>query len=245
MELTSTYLGSSGWIIELGDVRVLVDPWLKGKLSFQPGSWLIEGTLKKELEMPQGINLVLLTQGLADHCHPPSLELIPKHIPVIGSVSASKVARRIGFENVFELKPGECKYLEEIRIQATAGAPVPRLENGYILEHPLGSFYLEPHGFLDNQIKSHHIDVVITPVFNLRLPFAGKFIKGKDILPELIKKFSPSTILASTTGGDNIFTGVLNNLIKIEGSLEEVNRIIPTETVFIEPEPGKKYLLTN
>ena len=55
MTLIATYYGSSGWLIELGDLRVLIDPWLKGTLSFPPGPWLIEGRLQKEMEIPEKI----------------------------------------------------------------------------------------------------------------------------------------------------------------------------------------------
>tara|TARA_Y100001968_G_scaffold298007_1_gene307552 strand:+ start:10476 stop:11219 length:744 start_codon:yes stop_codon:yes gene_type:complete len=245
MKFTATYLGSSGWIIEFNNLRILVDPWLTGKLVFPPGPWLIEGVLTKELALPQQIDLLLLTQGLADHSHPPSLQLLPKNITVIGSISASKVAKRLGFENVSILKPQESKYVKDIRIEATSGAPVPSLENGYILEHNSGSLYIEPHGFLDMGVKQRPLAAVITPVVNLKLPFAGKFIKGKDVLPELINKFSPLTILSSTVGGYSSFKGVLNNLIKLEGSIEKTQEIIPPEIRFINPEPEKKYSLKN
>ena len=245
MSVACTYLGSSGWLIDFPRHRVLVDPWLTGNLSFPPGPWLIEGTLTKQINIPEEINLLLLTQGLADHTHPPSLELLPKKTPVIGSPSASKVARNLGFENVCQIKPGENQQIEDLLIQATVGAPVPNLENGYILQHPSGSLYIEPHGFLDNQIKSSHMDAVITPVVNLKLPIAGKFIKGKDVLPELIRRFSPLTVFASTTGGDSTFTGLINGLITVEGSPEEAFKLLSPETVFIDPAPGKKYLLSN
>ena len=38
---------------------------------------------------------------------------------------------------------------KNLLIKATAGAPVPQIENGYILSHPCGSLYIEPHGYLE------------------------------------------------------------------------------------------------
>tara|TARA_Y100001968_G_scaffold333757_1_gene399146 strand:+ start:1046 stop:1795 length:750 start_codon:yes stop_codon:yes gene_type:complete len=243
MTFSATYFGSSGWLIELGDIRILIDPWLRGKLSFPPGPWLIEGRLKEEFEVPERINLILLTQGLADHTHTPSLELLSKEIPLIGSSSASKVAKSIGFDHVFELKPGEKQNLLGLEIEATAGAAVPGLENGYIISNTFGSFYIEPHGFFDKRIAPRKLDAVITPILNLKLPFAGSFIQGKKVLPQLIKSLQPLTVLASTTGGDSIFSGVLNHLIKVEGNIEETSIYLRGKTNFIEPIVGNSYKL--
>ena len=63
----------------------------------------------------------------------------------------------------------------------------------------------------------------------------------KTVLPQLIKLFNPKTILASTTGGDISFTGILNNLIKVDGSVEDISWLDDTSTKFINPEPLKKY----
>ena len=45
MILAATYYGANGWLLEFNNLRVLVDPWLRGSLSFPPGSWLLKGVL--------------------------------------------------------------------------------------------------------------------------------------------------------------------------------------------------------
>ena len=82
MTFATTYFGSSGWLLEFGDFKVLVDPWFTGALTFPPGPWLIQGQLPHEIKAPEAIDLLLLTQGLADHSHPPTLEKLPKSISV-------------------------------------------------------------------------------------------------------------------------------------------------------------------
>ena len=241
MAIKATYYGANGWLLELNKTRILIDPWLKGDLTFPPGDWLIKGQLGKETEVPSDIDFLLLTQGQPDHAHPPTLEKIDKKIPVIASQAASKVLSNLGFYKINILKPGDRFKNKNLNIQATSGAPVPNIENGYIIDSGLDSIYIEPHGFLDKKIKSRNIDLLITPVIDFSLPLAGKFIKGKTVLPQLIKLFNPTTVLASTTGGDIKFTGIINNLIKVDGSVEDVSLFKDTCTSLINPKPFKEY----
>ena len=242
MTLKATYYGANGWLIEFDKVRILIDPWLNGDLTFPPGDWLIKGELENEVEAPENINFLLLTQGQPDHAHPPTLEKFNKSISVIASNTASKVVSSIGFDKVKTLKPGETFTYKKLRIQATSGASVPNLENGYIIDYDSDSVYIEPHGFLDKKIKPRVIDLVITPVIDFSLPIAGKFIKGKTVLPELLNLFNPSTVLASTTGGKINFTGIINNLIKVDGSVEDQRLFNDINTNYINPKPLKQYV---
>ena len=75
----ATYFGANGWLLELGGLRVLVDPWLTGPLQFPPGPWFFQGELPTSRPVPPDLDLLLLSQGLDDHCHPPTLALLPKH----------------------------------------------------------------------------------------------------------------------------------------------------------------------
>ena len=128
------------------------------------------------------------------------------------------------------MQPGENLKFNEIEIEATSGAAVPQIENGYILETSDGSFYIEPHGFLDNTIKPRKLDAVITPTKNLELPIVGPFVKGADVIPNLVKLFNPSYILSSTTGGEAKFSGILNSFI----SLEEYKKALDCKIVDLD-----------
>jgi len=220
MSFKATYLGSNGWIIEFTESRIVIDPWLLGDLVFPPGEWFFKGTLKDEIPTPKDIDLILLTQGLPDHCHIPSLKKFPKNTKIICSKSAFKALNELKFESINIMEPGNHLEFNDIKIEATSGAAVPQIENGYILETNDGSFYIEPHGFLDNKLKPRKLDAVITPTKNLELPILGPFVKGADVIPSLVKLFNPSYILSSTTGGDAQFSGILNSFI----SLEEYNK---------------------
>ena len=241
MTIKATYFGANGWLIEFDKTRILIDPWLNGDLTFPPGDWLIKGKLGQEVEVPKNIDFLLLTQGQPDHAHPPTLEKINKGIPVISSEAASKVVSQMGFTKINTLKPGENFKNKKLNIKATSGASVPNIENGYIIDSAIDSIYIEPHGFLDKKIKSRYIDLLITPVIDYSLPFAGKFIKGKTVLPQLLKLFNPKNILASTTGGDITFTGIINNLINVDGSVDDISLFKDSSTNFINPKPYTEY----
>ncbi|GCE65852.1 MBL fold metallo-hydrolase [cyanobiont of Ornithocercus magnificus] len=243
MTIAATYYGSNGWLFELGNLRVLVDPWLRGRLSFAPGSWLLRGDLLNEEPIPEHLDLLLLTQGLPDHTHPPTLSILPRELPVVGSASAGKVVKNLGFNNVTVLKPGNSTKLAELKIRATAGAPVPNIENGYILEHAQGSLYIEPHGFLDPTVTFCHLDAVVTPMVDIKIPGLGTFIRGCSAAPQLAEFFQPATILASTTGGQISFHGLLSNFLQVRGSVQSTAADIKSAIRCIEPEPGKRYVL--
>ena len=223
MTFKATYLGSNGWIIELMKSRIVIDPWLLGELVFPPGGWFFKGTLKDDIPIPKNIDLILITQGLPDHCHIPSLKKFPKNTNVVCTKSAFKVLDKLNFESINIMEPGQHLKFNNIKIEATLGASVPQIENGYIIETNDGSFYIEPHGFLDNQLKPRKLDAVITPTKNLELPILGPFVKGADVIPELVKLFNPKYILSSTIGGDAQFSGILSSFISLEEYKKDID----------------------
>ena len=232
MPFKATYLGSNGWIVEFDKVKMVIDPWIKGDLVFPLGEWFFKGTLKNEIPTPENINLILITQGLPDHCHIPSLNKFQKGIKVICSESAYKSIKNIGFKDVEIINPTEKTHFDNLKIEATAGAPVPNIENGYIIESDNGSFYIEPHGYFDKKIKPRKLDAVITPTKNLGLPIVGSFVKGADVISDLIKAFNPNYILSSTIGGDAKYSGFMNKFMSVDDLSTEINcQIIDLESL--------------
>jgi len=217
MTFEATYLGSNGWLIKFKKTNLIIDPWLKGDLIFPPGEWFFKGSLEEEILIDKQIDIILLTQGLPDHCHVPTLEMFRKDIPIICPKSAIETLEKIGFSSIKLLKPTEKTIQFNLSFEATAGAPVPQIENGYIVKDDLDNgFYIEPHGYLDESLNKQNLDVVITPTKNLELPLVGSFVKGADVIPKLINKFNPKFILSSTVGGDATYSGFLNNFISVQ-----------------------------
>ncbi len=224
MSFEATYLGSNGWLINFRKNNLIIDPWLKGDLIFPPGEWFFKGSLEEEILINKEIDIILLTQGLPDHCHVPTLEMFKKDIPIICPKSAVETLEKIGFSSIKMLKPTEKTNQFNLCFEATAGAPVPQIENGYIVKDDQNNgFYIEPHGYLDENLKKQNLDAVITPTKNLELPLLGSFVKGADVIPKLINKFNPKFILSSTVGGDAKYSGILNNFISVKDYKEESN----------------------
>ncbi|MGL6133825.1 MAG: MBL fold metallo-hydrolase [Prochlorococcaceae cyanobacterium] len=249
--VAATYFGANGWLLDFDGLRVLVDPWLCGELVFPPGRWLFAGSLPRPWPVPPDLDLLLLTQGLPDHCHPPSLKLLDRDLPVVGSASAATLVRQLGFRNVTQLAPGQTHQFRQLAIRATAGAPVPQVENGYRLDHPSGSLYLEPHGYLDPDLPADPLDAVITPVVDLALPLAGPFVRGRQVLPLLLERFRPAAVLASTAGGEARYEGLLTRALSQQGSTEEAAALASATAAsgqpvprFIDPIPGEVYRIT-
>ena len=245
MTLAATYFGANGWLLEFDRMNVLIDPWLKGSLSFPLGRWFFHGELPEERPIPQQIDLLLLTQGLADHAHPATLDALPRDLPIVGSPAAAAVVKRLDFQTITSLAPGQHCKIGDLIIQATAGAPVPIVENGYVLRHPAGRLYLEPHGFLDPSLAAEPLDAVITPMVDLGLLGLRNFVKGSQVVPELVSRFQPSTVLASTSGGDIQFGGALSGLIRQDGSVAETGSALSGHIHWLDPTPGVRNVLNT
>lgn len=248
-----TYFGANSWLIELEQQRILIDPWLVGSLVFGNLPWLFKGDRSKPLaSLPDKIDLILLSQGLEDHAHRPTLEQLDKTIPVLGSPNAAKVVKQLGYTQVTSLTPGQTFTLtNQIEIRAMPGAPIGlQVENSYLLKHldSATTLYYEPHGFPPSELKNYApVDVVISPVVNLELPLAGAIIKGNTTALQLAQWLKPQVFLPTAAGGDVAYEGLINSLLHTVGSVDELRsqlakHNLPTQV--IDPQPGEPVELT-
>jgi len=244
-----TWLDSNTWLIELGGKRILVDPWLVGSLVFGNLNWLFKGDRRQDRPIPDHIDLILLSQGLDDHTHPPTLRQLDRTIPVVASSSAAKVVLELGYTSVTALAHGETYMLDQsVAIKATPGSQIgPNVvENGYLLKEIESglSIYYEPHGFHSPLLKSvAPVDVVITPLLDLALPLVGSIIKGNKSALELAQWVQPQVILPTAGSGDVVYEGLLLNLLRTVGSVEEFRAVLERNnlaTRVIEPSPGER-----
>ncbi len=244
-----TWFGSNSWLIEMAGERVLLDPWLVGDLVFGNMPWFIRAFHTKPVSIPENVSLILLTQGLPDHAHPETLKQLDRKIPVVGPSSAAKVAKSLGFETVTALPPSETLSWKQIEIKAFPGAPLgpQAVGNAYVLKdlESQTTLYNEPHGYYSKTLKeTAPVDVVLTPLVGLNLPVLGPFIRGNNYALDLIQMLQPQVVLPTTTAdGDVKFTGLLNQFISAQGSLNEfcdrLRQTLPTAQV-IAPTPSQR-----
>lgn len=247
-----TYFDSNSWLIEIDHQRILLDPWLVGKLTFGNLAWLFEGKKNNPQPIPENIDLILLSQGLEDHAHPPTLKQLDKNIPVVASPNGAKVAQELGYQTVTALEHESTFKLGNVAIKAVPGSPIgPTLvENGYIIKglESGKSIYYEPHGYHDKSLKDEvNIDVIITPLINLKLPLLGAVIKGKETAMQVCQWLKPQVILSTAAGGDIDFQGLLVSILKSEGTVKEFNDLLQQNqlaTKAINPQSGEKIELS-
>lgn len=243
-----TYFGANSWLIEIGQQRILIDPWLVGSLVFGNLTWLFKGQRRQPLaQIPDKIDLIILSQGLEDHAHRPTLEQLNRTIPVVASASATKVVKQLGYSQVTTLTSDQIFTLaDQIEIRAMPGAAIGlQVENAYLLKQLDNgtSLYYEPHGFPSPQLKDYApVDVVISPVVNLELPLAGPIIKGSTTALQLAKWLQPQVFLPTAAGGDVEYQGFLNSLLRTVGSVDELRSQLTENnlsTQVIDPQPGE------
>ena len=99
------------------------------------------------------------------------------------------------------------------------------------------------NGYLDPTISPCHIDAVITPIYEVGLPFTKPFINGRNAVEELVSKFNPDYILASTLGGNIEYSGILNLFLKRIGTFNEIKQRLPSNTILIDPIQFTRYPL--
>jgi L-ascorbate metabolism protein UlaG (beta-lactamase superfamily) len=247
-----TWLDSNSWLIELGNKRILLDPWLVGSLIFGNLSWLFKGEKTKVRSIPENIDLILLSQGLEDHAHRPTLQQLDRNIPVVASPNAAKVVEELGYTEIHSLKHGEKFILgESLEIIAVLGSPIglQLIENGYLIKDLSTGYtlYYEPHGYHSQVVKeTSGIDAVITPLVDLKLPLLGPVINGQKSALEICKAIQPKVIIPTAAGGDIIFEGLLMSFLSSEGSAEQFRGLLAANnlaTQVIEAIPGEKFAL--
>ncbi len=229
-----TWLDLNSWLIELDQVRILVDPWLVGPMTLGLPAWLLRFERTQTRSCPEPLDMILLSQGLPDHAHAASLETLDRQIPLVCPPSAADLVQRLGFQQITVLKPGETFYLkDQLTFQATLGAPLGplRQENGYILRSRSSgqSLYYEPHGFPDPKLANQApVDVVITPIIDVTLPLIGPIIAGLTHGLELAQSLTPQVIIPTAQPGNVTIAGILPHLLQAPTQPETLAERLPT-----------------
>ncbi|WIA11643.1 hypothetical protein OEZ85_011746 [Tetradesmus obliquus] len=234
-----SYEGNCFWVkFNNSGARVLVDPWLVGDLSFFEQGWLYTGKKRgfgggsgvqiDVREVASDTDVVLITQWVDDHTHMPTLEAMPRDVPIIAQPEAAERIKPLGFKSLTTISPGQSMPLcgGKLQLRATAGAlvgpPWSARQNGYALRE-LGvetpaSLYYEPHCDFDASSLAGvgPVDVVVSPVQSVLL--AGyPLLKGDTDLLKLLKLLQPK-VLVPLLNADLDQEGKLTTLMSVRGS---------------------------
>uniref|UniRef100_A0A7R9VFK0 Metallo-beta-lactamase domain-containing protein n=1 Tax=Chlamydomonas euryale TaxID=1486919 RepID=A0A7R9VFK0_9CHLO len=205
-------------------VRVLIDPWLEGDLTFFNQDWVYRG--KKRVINARGggsvdtqqllmeTDVVVLTQYLDDHCHEPTLQKVPRNMLIVANPEAADRIKPMGFTNVRVLDHGQTVAVADGRMTITAtegalvGPPWSKRQNGVTFREAEtkdgshASLYFEAHcDFTDASIaKLGSVDVVVTPVESTILGSreAGvgyPVVMGDINLMRLLKQLRPKVLV--------------------------------------------------
>ncbi|BFM39161.1 MBL fold metallo-hydrolase [Synechocystis sp. LKSZ1] len=242
-----TWFDSNSWLIEMAGQTILLDPWLVGSLTFGNLPWLFKGEKTTQYDLPAPIDLLLLSQGLEDHAHPPTLASLDHHLPVVGSPNAARVVTGLGYDQVTALQPGESLTLKgRLEIRALPGSLVgPNLiENAYLLtDKETGHrLYYEPHGFHAAELQAMGpVDVVLTPVVGIRLLGLAPVLKGQETTLELCRWLQPQVLLPTSGAAAITYEGLLAKVLRLEGSVERFQQLLQANHLTTEvllPQPG-------
>ncbi len=219
-----TWFDANSWLIESDDIRILIDPWLIGDLVFESVPWLVRGIRPESSAIPQNIDLILLSQGLADHAHPETLRAMDRSIPVVASPDGAKVAESLGYASVKAIDHGEQLEIDErLQIEAFVGAPVGPMkrENAYVLSFLTEGVrvYYEPHGYPDSQhLKSvEPVDVAITPMADQTLMGVAPVIRGSIAAPKIAELLRPQVMLPTADAEQVTYEGLISPTLATKG----------------------------
>jgi L-ascorbate metabolism protein UlaG (beta-lactamase superfamily) len=154
-----------------------------GDLTFGDTPWLYRGSKKRLPPVDLAAvcartAAILVSQGLPDHAHGPTLAALPcKGVPVVCSPAAEAAVRAGGFTDVTVLKHGDSVTVADGRVAVTAtpgalvGPPWSTRENGFVVAVDGVRVYYEPHADApaDALASIGTVDVVITPAVSQRL----------------------------------------------------------------------------
>lgn len=201
----------------------------------------------------------LLTMGLDDHCHPPTIKKMMETLPELKYIVAPSAEKKliglgVSANKITVLKHGQSCKLGDAQVLATEGAlvgpPWQTRENGFILD--LGknesneseglSIYYEPHAdVVLNNIKNLRADIMVSPVTKQSLPAQvpseGQFtlVYGADRTLEIADTLGASVVVPLGNGVLDI-EGVLAGLVSAKGGVSDFERLIESKGSMVRVE---------
>lgn len=99
--LAVTWWGHSSVTVEMGSVRIGIDPLLADRLMH------LKRYALSPTDVATQVDLVLVSHLHSDHLHVPSLLRMPPDVPIVVPRGAGLLTRRLGARTVVEAEPGD------------------------------------------------------------------------------------------------------------------------------------------
>lgn len=262
--LTYTHLEGNGQLWQVSSsnqkVSLVIDP-LASQLDFGI-PWGYRAN-KLALSESATIDLIckakpthcLLTMGLDDHTHLPTLQKLRERMPELQYIVAPSCEKKLldfglNSNQITVLDHNEkCQLSSNAIVEATEGAlvgpPWQKRENGYLLqlnkdggddENGL-SIYYEPHGdVVLNNINDLQADVMISPVTKQSLPAQvpteGQFtlVYGGDRTLEIAETLGVKAIVPLGNGALDI-EGPLAGLVSASGNVDDFEKMVDERNI--------------
>lgn len=242
------HLGINTLALEIAGQRLLVDPLLVGNLVFWGQRWAFRGQRRESSQsiLPEDVfdrfDAIVITQGLDDHCHRPTLERIDRRMPIIANPSAAEATKQLGFQPSV-LQPGESLTLGDLQISAVPGSvvgpPWQDPENGYVFtDTRAGGFSIgtEPHGnllgpALGTSFKRlpssslQKMDAVILPLTSQQIS-GYRLVNGVQEAADALEALDPTPrFLLPLRNAEIDASGFLAEQLEEDGSLESFSQL--------------------
>jgi L-ascorbate metabolism protein UlaG (beta-lactamase superfamily) len=153
-------------LIELGSLRVLTDPVLRGRIAH----------LRRHVPVPRPpgrLDAILLSHLHLDHADGPSLRRLPPAVPAFVPAGAGPTVRRLGVRDVIELQAGERVPVADGEVMAVPAvhdgrrwpvrAAVPAL--GFVIERRARVYFAGDTDLFDGMADLGAIDLALLPVW--------------------------------------------------------------------------------
>lgn len=216
----------NSWWIQLGETKILVDPWLHGEeVDYFPWfntQWHRTTPISYE-ELPE-FDFVLITQKYPDHYHKETLKKInPKKLIVPKSIAKS-CQKLLPESEVVPFNSGVSKAFDsEVNIYfLSTKRKIDPIYDALIVENGEESVFLATHGFVlqDFQVETAKefapYDLLITPLNLYKLPavLGGEVSPGVDVIKSLCETIQPKKVVA-THDEDKHAKGLVTKFAKV------------------------------
>lgn len=250
-EVVITHYANNTFTLTHASKTVLLDPWLTDDLVFLTPKFFLAKKSPKGASLasaldPNTISAIILTQGLPDHAHQPTLEKLPRTIPVLAPNSALPLLRSLNYQRILPLQPGDgpipVPNVTGLSVTPAKGSivgpPWSEPQLALLLEAAdangnVTTVYHEPHGVHDFDFLRNfrgRLDAVMASCVASTLPVFGNYplANGVKEAVDLCRITLPkSCVVYDNTDEDQ--TGFLTYFLHKEGDLEQLKHALAKE----------------